>query len=442
MRHYSLQVNPGQYQGELRNILGMNNSPVAVSKTKIGPQKKLYDDLHIAYIRHHDASLENKGQNIIDVSRIFPLFHLDENDPRNYDFIQTDDYLSIEADSDAQIEFRLGEAIDHNGFHRRVDPPSDPEKWARICANIIRHYAEGWANGMHLNITRLAIWEEPDTVPALFTGDFDTYIDLFIAAYKVLHAAFPKMSIGGPNCGTGSIYDDRFIRFLDRCRENGIEPGFIAFTVYTADIDFIPDTVRFIRAKLDEYGFVNTGISVSEWHLGPMSWVGAYLPSSPGCDFERPQNASYTSSTLIRLMDLPVDAAFFYAWACVGWSSVTLYDGLYRPLPCYYGMKYFTDVACAKKRLAVTKDAEPEVDVLAAETEDGKIRLLVSCYGGAAFDMKVSVPAAKSCTIKGVCEEDAQYTPENAVDLPVENGTARLSLTRGGSAVWLLEFAC
>ena len=66
-------------------------------------------ELNIRHIRHHDAALENPSFELIDVSRIFPLFHLDENDPKNYRFAQTDDYFSVVADMDVEIDFRLGE---------------------------------------------------------------------------------------------------------------------------------------------------------------------------------------------------------------------------------------------------------------------------------------------------------------------------------------------
>ena len=41
-------------------------------------------------------------------------------------------------------------------------PPKDPEKWARICEHIIRHYTEGWADGYHYNIRYWEIWNEPE----------------------------------------------------------------------------------------------------------------------------------------------------------------------------------------------------------------------------------------------------------------------------------------
>ena len=49
--------------------------------------------LDIPLTRLHDSPLEARGQKLVDVSCVFPLFHLDPQDPRNYYFAQTDDYI-------------------------------------------------------------------------------------------------------------------------------------------------------------------------------------------------------------------------------------------------------------------------------------------------------------------------------------------------------------
>ena len=127
---------------QMRDILGINNTPRIPSSSYTEENKKIFDRLSFSYIRHHDASLENSSQQIIDVSRVFPLFHLDETDYRNYYFEDTDNYFSVVKDSDAEWEIRLGETIDHSGFYTRVNMPSDAKKWASICLNIVKHYKE------------------------------------------------------------------------------------------------------------------------------------------------------------------------------------------------------------------------------------------------------------------------------------------------------------
>ena len=49
-----------------------------------------FKELDIPLTHFHDDALVNPGYALVDVSRIFPLFRADENDPLNYDFAPTD----------------------------------------------------------------------------------------------------------------------------------------------------------------------------------------------------------------------------------------------------------------------------------------------------------------------------------------------------------------
>lgn len=75
----------------MRNILGINNIPRITNKKLFEHDTKRFEELNFAHIRFHDAPIENYGQQIIDIHRIFPLFHLDETKEENYIFAQTDD---------------------------------------------------------------------------------------------------------------------------------------------------------------------------------------------------------------------------------------------------------------------------------------------------------------------------------------------------------------
>jgi len=74
--------------GELKRLNGIIN---AVKLTQYGNPHVCaeYAALEPPYVRYHDAALTNPGAAVMDISRIFPLFHLDEDDPRNYDFRPT-----------------------------------------------------------------------------------------------------------------------------------------------------------------------------------------------------------------------------------------------------------------------------------------------------------------------------------------------------------------
>ena len=128
-----------------------------VNEKRLNTMKAYYRALEIPETRFHDVVSENPGIDIIDISRVFPLFHLDENDPRNYNFEPTDNYLRRAREFGGRLEFRFGEKIEHQQVQYQVRPPADPEKWARICLNIARHYNSGWGNGFHWNIDRFSV---------------------------------------------------------------------------------------------------------------------------------------------------------------------------------------------------------------------------------------------------------------------------------------------
>ena len=79
-----------------------------IAGTKYHNLDHLLKELDIPKARFHDAVLDNPGIQLIDVSRVFPLFHLDPDDPRNYDFKATDDLLRKVHEAGVEIEYRLG----------------------------------------------------------------------------------------------------------------------------------------------------------------------------------------------------------------------------------------------------------------------------------------------------------------------------------------------
>jgi len=424
----------------MRNILGMNNQPTIQVKKRYQLQKDWFAALKLRHLRHHDAALADPGLDLIDVNRIFPLFHLDENDPKNYRFEQTDDYLSCIADLDLEIDFRLGESIDHSGFARYIQPPKDPGKWARICRNIVAHYKNGENNGMHLNITRVTVWEEADN-SVLFAGTVEQYSALYCAVYKLFHKEFPGIQVGGPTVmSNGYEFMDGFLRI---CKENSIIPDFVTITHYTRNLNTIPDSVRKLRSMLDGYGFFSTRVIVSEWHLGPTGWQGN-LRDIDAQGFTKTTSAAFAASTLIRLLDIEyLDAAFFYAWGNGPvWAAFTQYPDMFRR-PSYFGLLFFNQMAVeCRKRLSVQWDGAENISVLSGQTDAGKVRLLVSCYETDTTAFTCRVKGAVSCTMKVIrnnyCENDCTEGIDIAVDT---DGTVTFAQESDGSDVFLLEFS-
>ena len=80
----------------------------------------------------------------VDIPNIFPNFDADPDDPASYDFTFTDAYLSGLVKSGVEPFYRLGVTIEN--YHEikayRIYPPKDPQKFAKICEMMIRHFNE------------------------------------------------------------------------------------------------------------------------------------------------------------------------------------------------------------------------------------------------------------------------------------------------------------
>ena len=111
-------------------------------------------DAGIPFSRLHDVGGPFGSNRFVDIPNIFRNFDADENDPDNYDFVFTDYLIKAIIDAGVEPYFRLGITIENHAYIKAYNthPPKDPEKWARICEHIIRHYTEGWANGHRYTI--------------------------------------------------------------------------------------------------------------------------------------------------------------------------------------------------------------------------------------------------------------------------------------------------
>ncbi len=429
MKIINLNVLPDSNEGKLRNILGMNNSP-AIRFGELNEQNEVrwFRELAPAFVRYHDAVQENSGYALIDVSRIFPLFHLDENDPRNYNFKPTDDYLSLVADIDVVIDYRLGETIEHSKNKYRVYPPENADKWARICRNILRHYLCGWADGMHLkNLKYVSVWEEPDNDPALFRSDFDAYLPLFVTTYRLLKEEFPFLKIGGPNA-TSTRYDC-YEKMLAYCKAQNVEPDFVAMTAYADDPEEFVRRVQKLGDMTRANGWEKAELMITEWHLGWGEHMANYFGNT---------NAAFSAATLIRLHEkTDITAAYYYRWS-QGNYTIFKKDPVNgtHPMPVYYGLKYFTETAKGTK-LKVT--GAEDVDVLAGVFDD-TVRVLISCMEKEALTVNVSVPGYTHCICRSVSEKDWQRSERRRRAKRNTDGSFVLSAGDKTASVILAEF--
>ena len=361
--------------GSLKMLNGVCNAP-PLSGGRGHRVAALARELETPMCRFHDAALENPGMGLVDVSRIFPLFHADADDPRNYDFTATDDYLRQCVDAGVEMEFRLGESIEHSVKQYRVHPPADFAKWAEICAHIVRHYNEGWANGFHWNIRRWGIWEEPDN-KCLFDGDYEKeFFPLYAAIAKTLKAAYPDLQVGGPSTRGREMF--RAEKFVAYCRENEVPLDFCAITEYRRSVDKIIAIGEQTRTILDTNGFAKAEVTMSEWHYEPCRWGGNTPETAKEAwdDCMGIDSAAFTAGVLASAQDSPFDRMFFYA-TDKGQFGLFDFRECRRGAP-WSAFKTFADVARLKERVATTADASRGFYALAAKGADGRGALMLA----------------------------------------------------------------
>lgn len=433
MNRLSVVLDPAKTQGTIRHILGINNSPRISSVATMERDLKLFRKLNPARVRHHDCTAENGGYSLVDVSRIFPLFHADENDPRNYVFGPTDLYFKQIVKCGTPIELKFGEQIEHAEEQFRVLPPSDPQKWVRICLHIFRHYTEGWANGMHLKIEYVSLWEEPDN-PHLFPGPLELYFELYKEFSIAMRAAFPSVKLCGFN-GSGPWGDCRpwefgepFVRY---CRDNDLPLDAFSFTSYGREPGHFAECAVTAKEMLKRYGYDKTEVFVVEWHMWPKCWMQYYDGEMDGAG-----NAAFTVCAMIRMLDCgAVDMAYFYAWA-VGRVFSLVTNG---PIRTYYALCRYSEMA-GLQRIGIDADLPEDVNMLAGTAENGTVKLLISgfCAPRAVYELKV--PGYTHCIIQRITDGNEDWETGTELEYDTGKQSFLLDAETGGSAVFALTF--
>ena len=295
----------------------------------------------IPYSRLHDTGGLMGGGIFVDIENIFPLFHADPEDPKNYDFGFTDHLLKELCAAGVKPFYRLGCTIEN--YHpsigpRRSIPPTDPHKWAVICEHIIRHYNEGWADGYRMDIEYWEIWNEPDNEPVaaenpMWKGSMEEYFTLYEVTANHLKACFPHLKIGGyASCGFYEILNTSaaahsgvssrtgyFIEFFEKFLAHITTEG------HEAPLDFfswhsyagIRENIAFAayaREMLDKFGFTETESILNEWNPG-IHRRGTLA------------DAAYIGSMMVALQNASVDLLMYYDG-----SMESSYGGMFNPL--------------------------------------------------------------------------------------------------------------
>ena len=375
-----LYFNFDQIIGKIKPMHAVGQPPLDVGDNGIDDSLFHYlTKAHIPYSRLHDTYGDFAANLFVDVPNLFRDFDADENDPESYDFAFTDALLDKMIAHGIEPYFRLGVTIENAHWIKayRIFPPKDPEKWARICEHIVRHYNEGWANGFCYGITYWEIWNEPDNEEEiaknnLWKGTAEQYYDLYAAASKHLKKCFgDTIKIGGYS-GTGlylgymeqsekyrqphemthweerAIYHTKFLLgFLERVKRDNLPLDFFSHHSYM-DVRLTTHIQRYAEKLLEDAGFADIEIHLNEWNTDRTR------------ETRGTAKASADVAAMMMAMHATKMSVMCYYDARFGTS---VYGGLFNPLTrepfcTYYSFKAFGKLYAMENQIEVTGDLQ------------------------------------------------------------------------------------
>lgn len=392
----SIKVNLNKSMGVIKPFHGIGNGPVcfggAIDSTP------LYKIAGFPFIRLHDTNWPSPRE--IDIPQIFKDFSADENDPGNYDFRRTDEYLEQCFATGAQIIYRLGVSIEHAKVKEFTHPPADFDKWATICLNIIRHCNEGWANGHHWNIRYWEIWNEPDnkyfvedrSKDPMWSGTPEQYYDLYAVAATKLKKAYPSLMIGGYGSSRLSPkYLPYFRAFLERVKRDHLPLDFFSWHRYADDPEEVYREANIAQEGLDSIGYSHTVSICDEWNYVPSApprepkplasidsiaaiWNGGF---SCACSHA---GTSFITAVMARLHDTTCAITTLYEGSPISIYG-TIFDRYGYPEKAFYSFVMYHELYKLGRRVSV-EQADDGLYTLAAADKDS-LCLLISAFRGA-----------------------------------------------------------
>ena len=381
-----------QASGPMKEVHGVGQPPILGWS---GTQLFHYlTEAGIPYSRLHDTGGAFGGGRFVDIPYVFPDFNADPEDPASYDFTFTDPVITGLMEADVEPYYRLGVTIENEYFRKayHIHPPADFQKWAKICAGIIRHYTKGWANGFEYKIRYWEIWNEADlakdpTKNAMWTGTYEQYIDLYITTAEYLKREFPEIRIGGPACcgfyaammPKDAVDENNQWRlecadaFLKAVSEKNAPLDFFSWHCY-GTAETVGFFAHYAAERLKYYGLGDVEQHLNEWNPrgNPKGSAG---------------HAAETAATLITMQNSELAKAMFYDARC----GTSFYGSLFNPMTFEPLKSYWPFVAFNELFKLGTQ--------VNAETDTEKLYVL------AAKDVKNSEAAAVIVNLTGTEQE-------------------------------------
>ncbi len=367
--------------GKVKPMHAVNNGPVhkfAVDQRQSNLQA--FVDAGIPYARNHDASFYAiyGGNHTVDVDFIFTDWSKDPYDPESYDFVCTDEYMRVHEAAGVKPFYRLGSHIEHWIKKYNTLPPKDFKKWSIVCEHIIRHYNEGWANGMHMGIEYWEIWNEPDLDPddsnhkRCWGGTAKQFYELFRIALEHLKEKFPNLKIGGPACA--GVWKEDWINGLFESLGD-VKPDFFSWHIYAKDVEKIRTAIYKAQDYLKKWNLSHIESILNEWNY-VKGWKGDDWSYSLRME-KGLKGSAFIASTMLMSQYEPLDMLMYYDARPSGMNGMFNTDRPTEKLKGYYPFYMFNTLY--KQDNAVKAESD-DIDVYVAGAKGDEQNVMLSYF--------------------------------------------------------------
>lgn len=415
-----------------------------------------YRHWRVPTVRLHDAPFN--AHDTVDLHFLFPDPSADPDDPANYSFRLTDNYLKTLRATGADLYFRLGESIEHQPQLTWNDPRRwKPETLAQVCANIVRHYNQGWADGHEWGIRYWEFWNEPHG-PKNWNSTPGHFFELYRQVAPRLKETDPSIKVGlagfAPNIADpSSALGADWAAELESAANDQAPIDFVSWHQYSQSWSDITLAATRLRSFLDRIGLGHAESHLGEWGYRPFAGETNIFSAYRDRRYDHvarlteimtgPSGLAHTFGGLVALLDAPVDLAHYYT----GGTSARwgLFDG--NGIVNAHGMAFeiFTEFlrrsGSQPNRLTVVSD-NTEVCALAARESDGdRLRVAVASLSDTVDTVELQIQGTPTpWAVDRVSVHDAAAAP--AVLPPAcasDGGDTRMRVAISGPGMVVLE---
>ena len=430
-----ITVNQKTKLGKIKPMHAVGQPPIGGAYLEY-PSKHFHflTEANIPYSRLHDVGGYFGGGRFVDIPNIFRDFAADVNDPASYDFTFTDALIKGLFDNGIEPYYRLGVTIENFAVIKqyRQDPPKDFDKWAEICAHIVAHYIDGWADGFNYNITYWEILNEPDSghgfngrIAPMWWGTPEQYYELYDITAKKLKERFgDRIKVGGYSMFgfyyvtateeerlKNPIFEyrmDFFHNFMKYLVANNTPLDFFSWHSYRA-ADETAVHARWLANALKEYGYGDTESHLTEWNVKTET-AGTGM------------HAANTAAMILALQKEEVDMLCLYD-AKYGGGYGPLFNPIDHTLwPTYYTLAAFGMLYKHGTEIETASDSDG-VYVVAA-TDGETTMLMIANTSGEKKTLEID--GADLLKARWHVIDDKRYLSWTAPITEIENNTVAL----------------